>query len=310
MRWEDERYVRVYTRDSADWLAMGWEAQALLVLALRKADRAGLVHTGKSGLRGLAALVGMPLEVVARAVEVLLADGCMRQVDCAYLFPNFIEAQESKQTDAQRKRESRARSRDAALAFGHKDAALVTEGLDRVTPPVTRPPDLVTDVPDNVTPCLAVPSRAVPSFSASQEPAAAVPMADDIPQAAEEDVHEADERPALVLVEQKSEKPTRKPSAAEALFERLERRRRILCEDEKLAFIPARWPAARINRDLGPVARAEKAGGEDWERFRGAWGEFIEDPEAAHLDVPYSLDWFWKCRSRYEGKALKAGGVT
>ena len=32
MRWEDERYVRVYTRDTPGWLSLSFDAQALLFL--------------------------------------------------------------------------------------------------------------------------------------------------------------------------------------------------------------------------------------------------------------------------------------
>jgi hypothetical protein len=114
MRWEDERYVRVYTRDTPDWLALGWEAQALFVLALRKVDRAGMLDLGKVGVRGLAALLGMPVEVVERALPILLADGCAAISGSIVMIPNFIEAQETPQSDRQRKAESRAKARDRA----------------------------------------------------------------------------------------------------------------------------------------------------------------------------------------------------
>jgi len=43
MDWSNERYVRVYTRDTAEYLALCWQAKALLSLLLRKCDRAGVV---------------------------------------------------------------------------------------------------------------------------------------------------------------------------------------------------------------------------------------------------------------------------
>jgi hypothetical protein len=142
--------------------------------------------------------------------------------------------------------------------------------------------------------------------SASQEPAVAVPAAmSDKGAPGKNSGPPAD----FELVAQTPGKPPRRLSAGEELFGRLERRRQVLCESEGLPFVPSRWPAARINREFGPVAKLEKANGEDWQRFRGAWNAFIEDPEAAKLDVPYAMDWFWKCRSRYEGRGLKAGGT-
>lgn len=129
MRWEDERYVRVFTRDTPDWCALSWEAQALFLFLLRRVDRAGLVPLGRSGARGLAGMVGMPVEVVERALPELLADGCVQQSGTTLVIPNFVAAQESPQSDKLRARESRTRARDRALAKGPEggDAKTVTK---------------------------------------------------------------------------------------------------------------------------------------------------------------------------------------
>jgi hypothetical protein len=169
MRWEDERYVRVYIRDTTDWLALGWEAQALFVLTLRKVDRAGLLDLGRHGARGLASVVAMPVEVVERALAVLLEDGCVAISGTTLVVPNFIEAQEAAQSDAQRKRESRSKARDLAAAFGDKKSRNVTNGHDtgqKVTSGHSRS--------QLVTPSCAVPSRTVPSL-AQEELLAASP---------------------------------------------------------------------------------------------------------------------------------------
>jgi hypothetical protein len=96
MRWEDERWVKVYTRDTGEWLALGWEAQAVFLFALRKADRAGILKTGKMRARGLAGMTGIPLEVVERSLPLLLEDGCLRETDGGYIIPNFLAAQEAR----------------------------------------------------------------------------------------------------------------------------------------------------------------------------------------------------------------------
>lgn len=118
MRWSDEKYVRVYTRDTIDWLGLSFEAQGLLALILRKVDRAGLAKLGRHGKRGVAVLVGHPTrwETIAPALEELLSDGCVRIDGDVLVVPNFIEAQEAIQTDAQRKRSQRERDRDIAAA--------------------------------------------------------------------------------------------------------------------------------------------------------------------------------------------------
>lgn len=172
MRWEDERYVRVYTRDTAEWLALSWEARAVFLFALRKCDRAGILPVGRSGTRGLAGLLGMPPEVVARALPELTGDGCLREADASYIIPNFLEAQESRSTDAQRKRDQRERDRARVLAQGitssPSSADKLAEMDRRVTDCDEKSPAVTTEVTSGhqespaVTPSRAVPSRAEP----------------------------------------------------------------------------------------------------------------------------------------------------
>lgn len=110
MDWANERYVRLYTRDTAEWLCLPWQARAVWPLLVRKADRSGIIET-RLGSRGLAALVALPEDVTAPGVEGLLVDGCLEVHALGYLIPNYLEAQETPQSDGQRKRESRERRR-------------------------------------------------------------------------------------------------------------------------------------------------------------------------------------------------------
>ena len=154
--------MRVYTRDSGDWMALGWEAQALFVLALRKCDRAGFLSIGRAGHRGLAALVGMPADVVERALPILLADGCVvtGSEPGQLVVPNFIEAQETPQTDAQRSRERRARERDRAIT--KRDAGIT----GRVANVTTAHEDARPSTPFRSDPCfLSVPGSVPLSVS-------------------------------------------------------------------------------------------------------------------------------------------------
>ncbi len=103
MRWEDERYVRVYTRDTVDWQVLSFEAQGLFALLLRKVDRAGLLRLGKHGARGAAVAVGHPgrADVINAALGELL---------------DYVEAQEANASDRARQQTRRERDRDAAMA--------------------------------------------------------------------------------------------------------------------------------------------------------------------------------------------------
>jgi hypothetical protein len=167
MRWEDERYVRVFTRDTAEWIALGWEAQSLLVALFRKADRAGIVALGKTGFRGIAGVTGFPLEVVERALPVLIEDGCVEQTPTAIVVPNFIEAQETPQSDRARKREQRERARGQARASVTKrdgSSRNVTDGHETGTESHAESRDVTAGHAESraVTPCCADPFRAVP----------------------------------------------------------------------------------------------------------------------------------------------------
>ena len=110
MRWEDERYIRIFTRDTPTWDALGWEAQALLMLIFRKMDRTGLLALGASGMRGLSACVRMPADVVERALAVLIEDGVLSWSGRDLFCKNFLAAQDCPKSDSLRSKEKRERA--------------------------------------------------------------------------------------------------------------------------------------------------------------------------------------------------------
>ncbi len=143
MRWEDERYVRIYTRDTTELCLLSWQARALLWELIRKGDLSGFIAVGKAGIRGLALLVRMPADVVEQALrgeDGLLADGCLVEVDGGLALPNYVEAQQARSSDKLRKQEQR--SRDAAERLrsarpvGDEAGRSVTPG-DQTGQPVT-----------------------------------------------------------------------------------------------------------------------------------------------------------------------------
>lgn len=118
MRWDDERYVRLYApRNDGDWDMWPWQARALFPLMLRKADRIGIVKCGKHGRRALAHMVGLPQEHVEVGLDALLEDGCVQEPQPGTLFiRNYLTAQEAAQTDRARKEAQRERERDRVAA--------------------------------------------------------------------------------------------------------------------------------------------------------------------------------------------------
>lgn len=298
MRWEDERYVRVYTRDTVDWQMLSFDAQALFLLLLRKVDRAGLLALGKHGKRGVAVAVGHPREWerLGPALEELLADGCVRLTadgQCV-LVPNFIAAQEATSSDKQRKAESRAKAREVAAAVpilanesqnvthGHDPSAAVTHGHDASR---------------SVTPSRAVPSRAEPSQTvpayASQAPAVAVASGENVPDATQH-AEEVPPRPPLVLAHAEPDATAAKssrgpdPEALRELWNRLAPPRGL-----------ARWEA--MNKARSTAARAALAEVPDLAKWE-AW-------LACELDRPFNrgdnpsgwradVDWLLRSKTR------------
>lgn len=189
MRWEDERYVRLYTRDTVDWLSLSFEAQGLLSLLLRKVDRAGVLALGKRGPKGVAAALGHAhrWDAIEPALEELLRDGVVEIHHEQLIFPNFLLAQECRQSDATRKRASRETARARALSADVATGPQLEMGPDtgtgfeplpsaeaaEIPAPVTighQPSPTVTD--GHSVPCRAVPSRAEP-YRAEEEKAVA-----------------------------------------------------------------------------------------------------------------------------------------
>ncbi len=185
MDWSDERYVRLYTRDTVTWKLIKWQGRHVLTELFRKVDRAGVLDFGDEGIEeAISALIDTPLEVVSIGLEKILERGVAVIQGSSLVLPNFLEAQEAAQSDKHRQRESRAKRRDlarhgvtkrdspsndftdAGVTFCDSDeegaeASSVTKPVPGVTKPVTG----VTKPVETVTLSLAMPSRTVPSAS-------------------------------------------------------------------------------------------------------------------------------------------------
>lgn len=113
MNWPDEKYVKVYTRDTLTWKSWCWQARTVFSLLVRKLDGAGLIETGRMDpVDALALQLDLPRDVVAVGLPPILECGTAETVPGGLLVPKWIEAQESTKTEAQKKRDQRSRVRD------------------------------------------------------------------------------------------------------------------------------------------------------------------------------------------------------
>lgn len=161
MDWENEPYVRLYTRETIADLALSWEAEAVWHKLMKKLDRAGCLDLGRTGFRGLAGLLRIPLRVVEPAMDELLVDGRVEVSEdgVTLVAPNFMEAQEAKSSDRQRQRDSRARRRAKALrskeplmlGTGDVSQIVTDDGCDQNDPSGPPNPDSRDSSSHNVT---------------------------------------------------------------------------------------------------------------------------------------------------------------
>jgi hypothetical protein len=113
--WANEPYVRLYKRETDDDLLLSWEARAVWHEMLKKFDRSGLLET-RRGVRGLAALIRIPAEVVERVLAELLEDGRVRSVpNLGFAAKNYIAANDTPRSDKARQEASRLRRSVDAL---------------------------------------------------------------------------------------------------------------------------------------------------------------------------------------------------
>jgi len=140
MDWSNERYVRLFTRDTRTWLKLRWEGQALFVLLLRKVDRAGVLDNIEEPADDLSLITGLPVEHAETGLDRLMALGVVEFNGTTLVIPNFLEAQETPMSDAQRQRRSRELRRDrsrAAVTKCDEMSQTVTDGhtLSQVVTP-------------------------------------------------------------------------------------------------------------------------------------------------------------------------------
>lgn len=140
MRWEDERWIKVYTRDTADWLALSWKAQGLYGLIERKVDTAGTLDLGRRGKPGLSAHIGGPSAwaEMEPALDELIREGWVVLSGTTLVVPTFVDSQRATQSDKARKQRERERARDVALKGANvtnRDASVTNcdDGSQNVT---------------------------------------------------------------------------------------------------------------------------------------------------------------------------------
>ncbi len=97
MDWANEAWRRLYTRYTANWLALSFDAQAVFMHLIRRVDEDGRLDLGRRGKAIVGTLIGhRDREAqIELAVDELVIDGCVEIHDTTLVIPNFIAAQTS-----------------------------------------------------------------------------------------------------------------------------------------------------------------------------------------------------------------------
>lgn len=115
MDWENENWIKMYTRDTADIISIGPEGRAIWRELLLKLDRSGVIDIPDADLIVLADILRIPWEWFQIGFPKILARGMAEFRGGRLIVRNFMPAQEARSSDAQRQRDSRARRRATVL---------------------------------------------------------------------------------------------------------------------------------------------------------------------------------------------------
>lgn len=191
MNFEDERFVKIYPRNTTNWKLLGWEGRCVLMMLLREVDRAGCLDL-EGGMEGLALLLDLPPDVTERGFLACVKRGSVVQNENTAIIPNFVKAQDARQTDRVRQAESRARRRELGM---------MSQNVTNETIPVTKRDEM---------------SHAVTASHTKSHPVTLrIEQTRPDQNKTDSDVPSEPSQPALALQPQQAADTTKKPSEAQ-----------------------------------------------------------------------------------------------
>lgn len=176
MNFEDEDYVRVYTRKTITFHRLGWEGRTVLWHIMLEATCAGVVELGEGDeIDAIVVLTGLPHDVVSAGYPRLASQGVTERHGTSLVITRFVEAQTAKRSDRARARDYRERTKAQSVTPREDD---VTERDGRVTPNHGRHDPSPLSL--SLSPSLSLfppnpPAGGTPAASADGDPAVASP---------------------------------------------------------------------------------------------------------------------------------------
>lgn len=137
MNWDDEKYVRIFIRETPNWIRAPWEYRVVVRAIMTKLDRTGAIELGVVGEEGwdtLAELIRLPVKItetgMSHALKIKTFVTRDRDDVTVLVMPGFQPAQDFAKTNAERAREYRERKRADLLAQPASKPRAVTKSRD------------------------------------------------------------------------------------------------------------------------------------------------------------------------------------
>jgi|PlaIllAssembly_1097288.scaffolds.fasta_scaffold01451_5 hypothetical protein len=160
MDWSNERYVRIYVRDTITWRRLTFDGQTVMLHLLRRLDRSGTLDLGGvDAVTAIEIVTDIPREIIERGLnkcvelEVFLID------ENRLVMPNYLIAQETRTNNAERQRRHRAKIRNKIVVSDNNLSPNVTNSNENVTISNTERYHNVTCHKSNSVPYHTVPCR-------------------------------------------------------------------------------------------------------------------------------------------------------
>lgn len=178
MDWTNERYVRLYIRDTTTWKRIGWDGQCVLMQLLRKVDRSGVLPLDDmEPWEAIMLHTDAPEDTARRGTAALLRVGTVEVRGTHLVMPNYLAAQECVKSDALRAKEYRERRASSSFVTNSDgiESRNVTNAsqVDQVRHAASRGVTPSLTSPNLSEPSQAEPNQAKPNLVIAVEPSAA-----------------------------------------------------------------------------------------------------------------------------------------
>ncbi len=154
MNYAQERWLKVYTRNTGGWLNLSWQARGLSLEITRYLDASGRLPLGRQGLAGLAGVLRGRWEDMAPFIQELVDDERLEVLEGNILHdPGHVARQEARTSPAIRKKAQRDRealSRDVTRSHAESRSE------------ESRREEILTPLPSVAPPSGATPSKSEP----------------------------------------------------------------------------------------------------------------------------------------------------